>query len=145
MKKVLLLLLSFGLILPACAAGDDKPIQVNELPATAQEFISTHFAGTQVMLATVDKEIFDTSYKVVFENSAQVEFDKDGEWKEIEFRNGSIPASIVPEEIRTYLHTHFPNTEVKGIDRDKHDYEVKLSSGMELKFDRNFNLIDMDN
>lgn len=145
MKKVILALLTFGLAFQACAAGDDKPIKVNELPATAQEFISTHFSNTQVMLTTVDKELFDTSYKVVFENSAQVEFDKDGEWKEIEYRTGNVPASIIPEEIKAYIHTHFPNTDVKGIDRDKHDYEVKLSSGIDLKFDREFNLIDMDN
>ena len=145
MKKIILAVLAFGLALQACASGDDKPIQVNELPATAREFISTHFAGTQVMLATMDKELFDTSYKVVFENSAEVEFDKDGEWKDIEFRNGSVPASIIPEKIKTYIQAHFPNIEVKEIDRDKHDYEIKLSNGMELKFDRDFNLIDMDN
>ena len=30
------------------------------------------------------------------------------------------------------------------ISRDKHDYEVKLSNGLELTFDLKFNLIDID-
>ena len=31
------------------------------------------------------------------------------------------------------------------IERDKYDYEVKLSNGWEIKFDMQFNVIDNDN
>ena len=30
------------------------------------------------------------------------------------------------------------------IERDKRGYDVKLSSGMELEFDTNYNLVDID-
>ncbi|MCZ2607976.1 PepSY-like domain-containing protein, partial [Bacteroides fragilis] len=40
---------------------------------------------------------------------------------------------------------NYPDAKVLKIERDKTDYEVKLSNGWELKFDSKFNLIDIDN
>ena len=39
---------------------------------------------------------------------------------------------------------YYPDTSVVQIDRDKRDYEVKLTNGLELTFDLKFNLIDID-
>lgn len=43
MKKVLLLLVCLFTLQTVVWADDDKPIQVNQLPQTAQTFIKTHF------------------------------------------------------------------------------------------------------
>ena len=43
-----------------------------------------------------------------------------------------------------YVSGHYPDASIVQIDRDKHDYEVKLSNGLELTFDLKFNLIDID-
>ena len=44
-----------------------------------------------------------------------------------------------------YKITNYPDTKVLKIERDKKEYEVKLSNRVELKFDLKFNLIDIDN
>ncbi len=144
MKKLFSLLLSvFMLQFTACA--DDKPITVEQLPAAAQEFIKTHFTGTAVSFAKMDTDLFDKSYEVLLANGNKLEFDKKGEWKEVECRTTELPAAIVPQQIRDYVAAHQPGTKIITIDRDKRDYEVKLNNGFELKFDLKFNLIDMDN
>lgn len=50
----------------------------------------------------------------------------------------------VPAQIAQYVSGHYPDASIVQIDRDKHDYEVKLSNGLELTFDLKFNLIDID-
>jgi len=52
---------------------------------------------------------------------------------------------IIPAAIQKYVTTHYPDAKVLKIERDKKDYEVKLSNRTELKFDLKFNLIDIDN
>ena len=40
-------------------ADDDKPIQVNQLPQTAQTFIKTHFPNNKVAMAKMETDWFD--------------------------------------------------------------------------------------
>ena len=56
-----------------------------------------------------------------------------------------IPAATIPTAIRQYVTTNYPDVKVQKIERDKKEYEVKLSNRTELKFDLKFNLIDIDN
>ena len=126
-------------------AGNDRPIAVGELPATAQQFIKAHFAGVEVSLSKVDEELFDKDYKVVFVNGAKVEFTKNGEWKDVECKYGEVPAAIVPQQIRDYVAKNYPDRKITAIDRDRRDYEVELDNGLDLKFDLKFRLIDIDN
>ena len=46
-------------------ADDDKPIQVNQLPQTAQTFIKTHFPDNKVAMAKMETDWFDKSYDVI--------------------------------------------------------------------------------
>ena len=52
---------------------------------------------------------------------------------------------IIPAPIKKYVETNYPEAKVLSIERDRYDYEVKLSNFWEIKFDMNFNVIDMDN
>jgi hypothetical protein len=65
MKKIFAFLLVFGFVRPLCAA--DRPIDFDRLPAEARQFITTHFDRARIVLSTVDKELFDSSYTVAFD------------------------------------------------------------------------------
>ena len=140
MKKLMMILAGTALMVTSAPAfaGNDRPIAVGELPATAQQFIKAHFAGVEVSLSKVDEELFDKDYKVVFVNGAKVEFTKNGEY-------GEVPAAIVPQQIRDYVAKNYPDRKITAIDRDRRDYEVELDNGLDLKFDLKFRLIDIDN
>ena len=137
MKKLAFLLAGLVVFQAAAFASDDKPIQVSELP--------THFPDHKVAMAKVDSELFEKSYEVVFTNGDKVEFDRSGEWTEVQYRNGAVPSAIVPAEITKYVAANYPDAFIRSIERDRHDYEVKLSNRWEIKFDLNFNVIDLDN
>ena len=85
-----------------------------------------------------------TRYEVVFTNGSKVEFLKDGEWKEVECKYSTVPTAIIPAQIASYVSQNYPDTQIVQIDRDKRDYEVKLTNRLELTFDLNFNLIGID-
>lgn len=142
MKKYLFLLTA-GLFSVA-AAFADRPIAVDELPAAAQKFIRTHFASSEVLYAKVDDGLFDNDYKVVFADGAAVEFASNGEWKEVECKHCAVPASVVPQAIREQVVKQFPKAVIESIDRDRRGYDVALSNGLDLKFDRQMNLVEID-
>ena len=79
------------------------------------------------------------------ESGDRVEFDRNGAWTEVKCRSGqAVPAAIVPEPIQNYVHDWDATVAIVGIERDQHSYEVQLSNRWELTFDRNFNVIDID-
>ena len=129
MKKVLLLLVCLFTLQTVVWADDDKPIQVNQLPQTAQTFIKTHFPNNKVAMAKMETDWFDKSYDVIFTNGDKLEFDKKGVWTEVNCKYSAVPVAVVPEankKVRCYELTPMPRCSRSR--RDKHDYRSsKLS------------------
>ena len=145
MKKLLILAAAvFALGTSTVSADNDRPISVSELPEKAQQFIRQHFPNEKVSFAKMERVLFDTTYEVIFTSSSKVEFLKNGDWKEVDCKYSTVPAAIIPQQIAQYVSQYYPDTSVVQIDRDKRDYEVKLTNGLELTFDLKFNLIDID-
>ena len=145
MKKLLILAAAvFALGTSTVSADNDRPISVSELPEKAQQFIRQHFPNQKVSIAKMERELFDTTDAVIFTSSSKVEFLKNGDWKEVDCKYSTVPAAIIPQQIAQYVSQYYPDTSVVQIDRDKRDYEVKLTNGLELTFDLKFNLIDID-
>lgn len=136
------ILMVFG-VTTACA-DNDKPITVAQLPAKAQQFVKAHFSNEKVALAKLEQDFLETTYEVVFTNGSKVEFLKNGEWKEIDCKYSTVPVAVVPAQITQYISQNYPDTKVVKLERDRREYEVKITNGLELTFDTRFNLIDID-
>jgi len=126
------------------ARADDRPIAVNQLPAKSQEFIQTYFKGVGVSYATADRDYFDRSYEVRFVNGTKVEFEKNGEWDNVDCHREAIPAGIVPARIEEYVKNNHSGQTIVKIDKDRRDYEIDLNNGIEIKFNRSFQVIGYD-
>ena len=147
MKKILMSLLCLIAVCTARAANDDdRPIRIDQLPEKAQSFIREHFKGVKVALAKMESDFFDRSYDVIFTNGNKVEFNRHGEWKEIECKYSQVPAAAVPSFITKYVSENHPDTKIISVEKDKDDkeYEVKLSNRWEMTFDFKGNLVDLD-
>lgn len=145
MKKLMIIaaVLLFVASAPACA-DNDKPITVSQLPQTAQQFVKNHFPKEKVAYAKVERDFLEVQYEVVFTNSSKLEFNKNGEWKEVNCKYSAVPKAIVPAQIASYVSQNYSGADVVRIERDPREYEVKLTNGLELTFDTSFNLIDID-
>lgn len=133
-KLKLAVYLIAGLMFGLSANAQKTVIKKEALPANAQTFLKTHFGSKKPSYIFEDKEILSTEYKVQFDNKIEIEFDKKGNWKEVDGKNEKIPKSIVPKKIASYIKTNFPKEKVTKIEIGTFGYETKLSNGLELKF-----------
>ena len=61
----------------------DRIITKEQLPATSQNFISEHFAGSKIAYVKEDRDFISKNYEVKFSDGSKVEFSRDGAWKEV--------------------------------------------------------------
>lgn len=145
MKKLFLVMISLFALQSASFADDDKPIDFNQLPTKAQEFIKTHFNDLKISFAKTETDLLSKNFTVIFTNGESVEFDGDGEWREIECKTTGIPVAIIPAQLQAQIKERYPAEKVMKIERDKKYYEVKLSNKLEMKFTKKFKLVEIDN
>lgn len=148
MKRILRILMIAICCMVSCNmvanAGNDKPISVNALPAKAQTLLSQHFNGQKVMLATIESGVVSRSYDVVLQNGTKLEFDKKGNLTEIDCKQATVPDQLIPQAIKNYLMANYAGQSVKKIEMNKNEYEVELANGLDLTFNKHFQLIDLD-
>ena len=145
MKKFLFIIATMLTIgISAAHADINTPISAVQLPQKAQMFIKQHFPSGEIAYAKFERDFPESSYEVILSNSTKLEFNKDGEWKEVDCKYNPVPAAIVPEAIAAFIAMHYPNATIVKIDRDSRDYEISLSNGLDLTFDLKFNLIEID-
>ena len=146
MKKILfaalMLICSTGV---ALADGHERAITVQQLPQPAQEFLKQHFDSLTVAYGVEDVKHCGSEYEVVYTDRTEVDFRRDGQWESVERKYAPVPASIVPKQIAEFVaRSNFPGQFIKKIDRDPYTWEIELSSGLEIKFDMQFNVIGYD-
>ncbi|MCM1177949.1 MAG: PepSY-like domain-containing protein [Bacteroidales bacterium] len=127
------------------AKADDKPISFEQLPLQARNFIQENFPDETLMFAAKDIDFAGTSYDVRFSSGLKLEFNSKGEWKEIESKYSAVDVKFIPVQIRKYVDSRWTGVKYRKIEKKRNGgYEVKLANGLEVEFDRNFNVIDID-
>lgn len=137
MKK---LLLSLTLLLAVVATGfarDDYSHDAKVLPKAAQTFISNNF-NAKVGVVKIDKDFGRVSeYEVTLSDGSEITFDRDGNWKDVETNvSKAVPAKVVPSAISNFVGKNHPGQKVVGIEKDRGGYEVTLTNGIDIKFDK---------
>ncbi|MBQ7750619.1 MAG: PepSY-like domain-containing protein [Bacteroidales bacterium] len=55
-----------------------------------------------------------------------------------------VSSALVPAAIAEYVRTNFPGQVIVMIDKEPYGFEVELLNGLELKFNKDGNLIRVD-
>ena len=146
MKKIIIIALSVLSLGILTANADNGRIIVKEnLPQKAQLLIDTNFKDAKITYVKDERDYLERSYEVLFANGTKVEFNRNGEWKEVDCRRSEVPAAIIPAQIVKYVSDNYPGAKILQIERDRNDYELRLSNRLELTFDKKYNIIDIDN
>ena len=133
MKKIFTLLFLFSAFLMA----DDIYIMPEQLPQNALQFIQKYFPNVNILYAEMDKK----GYEVQLSNGVEIEFLRNGEFKEIEGNYVALPFEILPQSVANTVGKTYPNTVITKIKRKWNFYEVKLNNMMELYIDGNGQLL----
>ena len=143
LKLFLMALVAYSFSFTACTAGE-KVITYPELPLEAQRLIEKHFQKTDVSVVIMEKDVLDTEYEVRLTDGTKIEFEKDGELKKIDCGSNAAPEALLPEPVRQYVKTNFPNTFVTEWGKDDRRWKAELSNGVDLIFDRNNQFVGID-
>ena len=142
MKKIVMTLIGLAAFAAALSA-DDRPISFDRLPSAAKSYIETNFPGESASFVTKDDDLIRPDYTVVLANGIKMEFDHSGALTQISSPDG-IPAEQIPVSVRNYVKAHYPDAGYLEFEIGRHTYEVKLTNLMELKFNKNFHIIEID-
>lgn len=135
--KYIIPMLAMLLLAAIPARADKYSINREDLPKTAQEFLTRHFPKTRVSMVKTDRHLLrPTDYDVKLVNGTTIEFNNKGEWTSVDCKTKAVPTEIVPKAIRTYVEKNFPETFIVEIEKKALNFEVELNDGVELKFDR---------
>ena len=129
-------------------------LPVRELLDTAQQLIAKANETYQTValpcgsralaFAIEDPQFIGSEYEVTYTDRTEVDFDNDGAWTSVECRYAAVPEAIVPAQIRDYVAKSFAGQTIRKIERNKYTWEAELMNGLEIKFDKNFQVIDID-
>lgn len=145
MKKLLLILALIIGSATALSAKDKYAHDASVLPESARSTIAKNFKAT-VSLVKIDKGIGGIhEYEVILTDGTEISFDKNGNWDNIETsKYNSVPSAFLPAGVRDYVAKQHAGAKVVGIDKERSGYEVELSNGIDMKFDKNGNFIRYD-
>lgn len=132
MKKIALTAL---LLTGTLAFAQDRIVSFRELPAPGQRFITKYFDAKQVSLVKLDDDILTKDYEVLLSDGTKIEFDADGNWKEVDGKYVVISGAFIPSSISGYVKGNFPNTGIVKVEKERFGYNVELNNDLELDFD----------
>ena len=143
MKRMIFLVCMFLMMGTTYSMADDGyVVGIQQLPAGAQEVMTKYFADKTVLTILKERD----EYEVIFNNGEKIEFNKKGEWTEVSCHTTQVPDILIPDPIKARIKADFANSKIVKIDRSRNGkkYEVKLSNGLEVEFDKKFNIIKVD-
>ena len=146
MKSLLRIFVALAAMLASSTLVSCKDIIISpdKLPAAAQSFIKEYFPETAISYAKKDAELSKTTYEVTLQDGTEIDFNSKGEWDKVDCKRAAVPAALVPAFIAEYVQTSFPGQIIVKIDKERYGYEIELGNDLELKFDKNGNLLNID-
>ena len=124
--------------------AQNRIINFNELPKLGKDFIIKYFGSENVKHIISDDDYFFNDYELVLTNGTEIEFNKDGEWKDIDGKKNRIPTAFIPKEITSYVNKSFPNTGIVKIEKERFKYSIELTNGLELDFNNKGKFLRID-
>lgn len=142
---ILTLTLALGATL-GVSARDIITRDTSVLPVAAQIALKDNFKS-DVNTVKVDKSFGHIDdYEVTLADGTEISFDKHGIWESIESGvNTTVPSGLIDSTILDYVAQAQPGSKVIGIERERTgNYEITLSNGVEMKFNRNGEFVKYD-
>jgi phosphopantothenoylcysteine synthetase/decarboxylase len=132
MKKIIIIAVMFlGFTISANA---QKKIEVTELPKPAQDFLKKHFSNREIDVVKKDAEHGEKGYEVKLKDETEIEFWKDGSYREVDGGKKPIPTAFIPASVKDYVSKNHPNEKIIHIDYGHKDLDVDLTNNIDLEF-----------
>lgn len=101
----------------------------NDLPIHIKLFVQKHFPLQSIIFV----EHKDTEYEIYLNDGTEVNFTENGIWENIDCKQQTVPASLLPEKVVTYVKSLFDDALIVKVGKNTQGYEVTLSNAICLK------------
>lgn len=142
-NKSILMTIVIALTSLTLISCSDRIIPSEKLPAAAQSFLKEYFPDSPISYVKKEADLTPT-YEVVLQNGTEIEFNKKGQWDNIDCKRLAVPAALIPAAISEYVNANFPGQSIVKIDRETYGHEIEMANGLELKFDKKGKLLHID-
>ena len=115
---------------------DHRFINFEDLPTKAKSFVRTYFGHYDIRFVKIDITMTKTNYTVQFENDMKIEFNSNGDWDEVNSPSDCLPSDFLNNMILNHLNKNYPDCCLHVISKGKHKFEVELTNGLELVFNK---------
>lgn len=136
MKIWIVILISLFTLQGILSADTVELRTLDQLPPKTQEFMKVHFPGSEVSYIDQERNFLSKVYRVIFTNGDKLEFDKSGNWMEIDCEQSVLPTSVIPRSILNHVGEKYAGTRIVQMERNRSSYEVELTNGLTLKFNK---------
>lgn len=143
MKK-LFLTICMAIMIGLTACADGRPIPFEQLPVNAQTIITQNFVRENILFVAIDSEIFSTEYEVKFNDGKELKFNGSGELIKVDCKYEPVPETLVPAEVLTQVRSSYPNAFIKEWKLDDGRWKAELNNGLELIFNKRYQLVGID-
>ena len=141
MKKLFVIALFIGFTLTNTSCNGKKTKVIND-------FVRTYFPDTEVIANIndgLDRDVTLSDYtQIGFSGNLFGNL----KWDEVDCRHASlsttVPAELVPVEITNYVNRIHGSQSITKISKDNRGWDIELSNGIEIVFDKRFNVVDFD-
>lgn len=122
------------LLFATMIATAQKRITPEELPAGANEFLQKHFKGIAIEKTKKDAEHGEKGYEVILTDGTEIEFWKDGKYREVDGKGNPIPTDFIDPKVVEYVKKNYPDRKITHIDYGHKDLDVDLTGKIDLEF-----------
>ncbi|MGM9804846.1 MAG: PepSY-like domain-containing protein [Candidatus Aphodosoma sp.] len=129
--------------LSACDNG--RTIEPENIPSASKSFLKTHFPDCGILRVTMEHDsFFGKEYDVTLDCGVEIDFNKNGEWTDIDCNHSPVPDAIIPANILNYVREQYSNNFIVKIEKKRNGYEVELNNDLDLVFDKGGNFVRID-
>lgn len=143
-KKTTVVTTLLTLLMLVTLSCREQSILPENIDSTAASFIHTYFPNATVHL--IIKKGYD--YDVTLSDHTKIDFDRNMDWEEIDCTHSTyyteVPSALIPDKIFNYLQQYHEGRRVVKLSKSNKKWEVELDNGLEIDFDKNMNVIEID-
>jgi len=135
-KAIVILINLLIFSLPLQINYNHRFINFEDLPTKAKTFVRTYFDHYDIRFVKIEMTMTRTDYTVQFENGMKIEFNSNGDWDEVNSPSDCLPSDFLNNMIINHLNKNYPDCCLHVISKGKHKFEVELTNGLELVFNK---------
>lgn len=121
----------------------EKHVSEADMPTEVVSYAKLHFPDNKIVQSKIEKDNFSKKYELILEGNFKLEFNNKKEIVEIKGLS-KLPDSVIPQKIREYVTTNYPDNFIKGWELDDRNQQVELDNDLDLEFTMNGEFIRID-